>query len=387
VIRLLTAQTREADDGPAAAAEILAGLREAGPLSRYACGLVHCADSFVETGAMSAVCRALPFPTAGVNTILHSSSLGTVDSTLLTVTVLTSPDVRMSAALSEPMDDEVAGPCEALYSEALRALRDRPSAGIVFGPILPGFPSGEMICYELDAASGGMPLFGCLASDIDTGIRSPQVLFDGTAWPTRAALVLLGSSARPKFSVFPVSARKTLRGKAVVTDSEAHLVRQINGLPVLDFLESLGLCREGRLVSTHMIPFFLERGGGRPPIVRAVMEQTADGAILLGGKAPAGSTLGIGAMDISHILDCARRAAAQIRLSSPDATILYSCIARNIGLGLNYTMEIETLRRDLAGCSPYVLAYSMGEICPLVFPDGKWRNEYHNMSLISMSLS
>ncbi|MDR1312313.1 MAG: FIST C-terminal domain-containing protein [Deltaproteobacteria bacterium] len=383
---MISAQTREADDGELAAREVSAQIKEAGPLDRNALGVVHCDNAFVETGACSAVCRALPFPTVGINTLLHSACSGALDSTLLTVSVLTSPDVRMAAALSDPMEDEVRGPCEGMYSDALGVLRERPAVGMVFGPFLPWCASGEIICYSLDEIAGGLPFFGCLASDYAASARSPRVIYNGAAWASRAALVLFGSAASPRFSVFPVSGRKAFREKAVVTESEDHVIRRVNGMPVLDFLETLGLCREGQLVSTHMIPIFLERGGGRPPIIRAIFTQTQDGAIHLGGNAPAGSTLGIGAMDTAHILEGVRRAASIMNLGSSGATILYSCIARSISLGLNFTMEMEALRRAASSRSPYLFSYSLGEICPILLPDGKYHNEYHNMSLVTMSL-
>jgi hypothetical protein len=135
-----------------------------------------------------------------------------------------------------------------------------------------------------------------------------------------------------------------------------------------------------------MIPIFLERGGGRPPTVRAIIDQTQDGGILLAGNAPAGATLGIGAMDVPHILEGVSRAARIMSLSAPCTTFLYSCLARSISLGLNFTMEMEALRREVAGRIPYLFSYSMGELCPVLLPDGRFHNEFHNMSLVTMSM-
>jgi hypothetical protein len=73
-------------------------------------------------------------------------------------------------------------------------------------------------------------------------------------------------------------------------------------------------------------------------------------------------------------------------LSAPGSTFLYSCLARSISLGLNFTMEMEALRREVGGRAPYLFSYSLGELCPMLLPDGKHHNEYHNMSLVTMSL-
>jgi hypothetical protein len=154
-------------------------------------------------------------------------------------------------------------------------------------------------------------------------------------------------------------------------------------MPVLEFMESLGLCWGGQITGTHSIPLFLDRNDGRPPIVRTIQSQTPDGHIILCGNAPVDTTLGFGAMDQKHILESVRRVSILMKLLTPDVFCLYSCISRNIALGLNYTAEAEAVRRDLEGMVPYLFAYSSGEICPIMLKDGKWHNEFHNMSLVT----
>jgi hypothetical protein len=385
VIRLVTAHTRLADDADGAAVEILSQLKRSGPLSRHACGVIHCDMSFMETGVFRAVSRALPFPTLGMNTILHSSDLGAFGSTLLTVSVFTSPDVRMACALSPEMDTDVSGPSDAMYSEALADLKERPSLALVFGPILPWCASGEALCHALDAASGGVPLFGSQAGDFTPGPDSPKVLFNGEAWSFRSAILLMGANASPRFDVYPVSSRKLLKGRALITESESHVVHKVNSMPVMEFLETMGLCRNGKLVSIDVIPFFLSRSRGGPCLVRAMRGMNPDGSIVLAGNAPEGSQLDIGVLDTHHILDGARRAGAITRLASPSPSAIYSCLARNISLGLNFSMEMEAFHHETAGSSPYLFSYSMGEFCPIRLPDGGWHNEYHNMSLVRVS--
>jgi hypothetical protein len=180
-----------------------------------------------------------------------------------------------------------------------------------------------------------------------------------------------------------VSDKKTIRQKAIVTDSENNIVKKVNGMPVLEFLESLGLCWAGQISGTHSIPILLDRNDGHPPVIRTILTQTSDGHIILCGNVPLDTTIGFGAMDQQLILDNIKRISILMKLLTPDAFFLYSCISRNIALGLNYTAEVEEVHRGLEGLVPYLFSYSSGEICPTMMKDGKWLNEFHNMSLIT----
>jgi hypothetical protein len=382
---MLLSQTLEPDDVDRSVDDILGQLDLVRCQLRYSVGIVHCNQAFVESGAMKAVCDRLPFPTLGYNTYLHSTSLGLLANMLMTVTVLTSDTVKFAAGLSAPMSESIAAPAASLYVETENLLRARPAMGLTFAPNLEGVASGELLTETLDNVSDGVPFFGGQPADFTTFMRSPRVLFNGEAFPDRAGIVLVEGNVKPRFHVFPVDASKRIRQKAIITESEGNIVKQVNGMPVLEFMESLGLCFEGRVTGTHTIPLFIDRWDGSTPMVRAIQSQTPEGWLVLCGKAPVESTLGIGAIDQRHILEGVRRVSLRMKVLSPDVFVLYSCLSRNIVLGFNYAAEAEAVRQELAGQVPYIFAYTSGEICPLPLKDGRWRNEYHNMSLVTFS--
>ncbi|MDR1040908.1 MAG: FIST C-terminal domain-containing protein [Deltaproteobacteria bacterium] len=384
-VRMLIAQTLEPDDVDRSVGEILGQLNLPKNLRQSSVGIVHCNQAFVESGALKAVCDRLPFPVLGYNTLLHSSSLGLVDSMLMTATVLTSDTVKFAAGLSGPMGRDMLGPTAAMYVETENLLRSRPVMGLVFAPNLPGSASGEILTEALDEISDGVPLFGGQPADFTTHMRNPRVIYNGDTYTDRAGIVLVEGDLKPRFHVFPVSAQRRIRQMAIITESDGNIVKQVNGMPVLEFMEQLGLCFEGRLAATHTIPLFIDRHDGAPPFVRAILAQTPEGWLILCGRAPVDSTLGIGAMDQAHIIDGVKQVTAATRLASPDVFILYSCLSRNIVLGFNYAAEAEALREELNGRIPYVFAYASGEICPIRTREGKWRNEFHNMSLIAVT--
>jgi hypothetical protein len=382
---MLIAQTSDPDDTGNAVREILAQLDLSRNQMRHSMGLVHCHNAFVESGALKAVCARLPFPVLGYNTYLHSSSLGAIENMLMTATVLTSDTVKFSAGLSSPIHDDVRGPTAAMYVETENLLRGRPAMGIIFPPKLTGLATGEILTEALDEVSDGVPFFGGQPADYTTYLRDPKVFFNGEDYHDRAAMVLIEGDVRPRFHVFPVSAEKRIRQKAIITASERNVVKEVNGMPVLDFMESLGLCFEGKMAGTTTIPLFLDRWDGSPPTVRSILAQTPEGWLILSGRAPIDSTLGIGAMDETHILEGVRRVTSLARLSRPEVFVLYSCLSRNVSLGFNYKSEAEAVRLGLDGNAPYLFAYTSGEICPVMLKDGKWHNEYHNMSLVTFS--
>jgi hypothetical protein len=84
-------------------------------------------------------------------------------------------------------------------------------------------------------------------------------------------------------------------------------------------------------------------------MVRAVQFQTPEGWLVLCGKAPVDSTLGLGGIDQQHILDGARHISVLMKIMNPELFFLYSCLSRNIDLGFNYTAEAEAVQEEVAG--------------------------------------
>ncbi|MDR1037309.1 MAG: FIST C-terminal domain-containing protein [Deltaproteobacteria bacterium] len=382
---MLVAQTLEPDEPEAAVRDILAQLDLDRGLRRNSACIVHCNDAFMESGVAKAVSERLPFPTAGINTFLNSSSGGITDSMLLTASVLTSDDCRFATGLSEPMGLDVAGPAARLYVETENLLDRRPALGLVFAPFHGSLAIGETVVEALDEVSDGVPFFGTVASDYTTSLRRPRVIHNGETYDDRASMILIEGPVVPRFRVFPVSLARSIRQKAIITDARDNVILQVNGMPALDFLEALGLCRDGQIQGVNAIPLSIDRGDGTDPVFRAIVSQTPEGGIVIGGRAPAGAMLGIGAMDQEHILCGAKLLTTQAGPAGVPL-LIYSCLSRNIVLGFNYTLEADQLRAGLQRRHPYSFAYSTGEICPVPVRGGRWRNAFHNMTLVAAGM-
>ncbi|MDR2354347.1 MAG: hypothetical protein LBF22_14550 [Deltaproteobacteria bacterium] len=386
MIEILLAQSLEVDDIELTLRDILNQLNPSGSLRKNSLGILHCNHAFIESGAVQAICERLPFPVVGLNTILNSSSLGFLDNMLLSIIVLTSDEVKFATGLSGPLDIDLRSSFINMYLETENLLSSRPAFALLFAPISSIYPIGERIVQIIDEVSDGVPLFGAQPSDYTTYIRDPQIIYNGATYRDRAAIVLVEGKIKPRFNVFPLSPLKGIHQKAIITAAEDNIIMEVNGIPVLEFLESLGLCWYGQISGTHTIAIFLDKNDGNSPIIRIIQSQTPEGHIVLSGNAPIQTTLGLGAWSISDSLDVITRVGHQVRLLVPDVILLYSCLSRNITLGLDYMAEMEAVHNQLKPLVQYSFAYTGGEICPVYRKDGKIHNEYHNMALITLSL-
>lgn len=385
MINMLLAHTKEVDDPEYAVREILHQLDLDNALLKHSVGIIHCNDAFISSGVVKEITENLPFPTVGINTLLSSSHMGVIDNILLSVCVLTSQTATFSLGLSSPIDGDVQNAVKEAYLRAASGLRERAAMAVAFIPTSLSYPiGGEDAVEAFTEISDGIPLFGAFASDYTTTLRSPKVIFGNESHRDNLAILLIEGNLRPKFYCYPVSGKDVIRQKAIVTDSEGAVIKKVNGLPVLDYFETLGLCKDGQLLGVHTIPIFVDRHNGNPPLVRCIYTQTPEGHLVLGGKAPVDTTLGIGSLNLSQIQEGVERMSRLIKLSNPDFFYVYSCISRNFTLGYNYTTELEVMQKNINGSIPYLFAYSCGELCPIILKDGRWHNEFHNMSLVSL---
>jgi hypothetical protein len=320
-----------------------------------------------------------------MNTLLHTSSLAFVDNLLFTLTVLTSDSVMFSVGISKPLKNNYQSAITDLYVLSESHLERKPTMGFLFTPPLSPFPIGEILIDTLNDISDYVPFFGGMASDYSTSFKNPLVIFGGEAYADRIALLLLEGNFTPKFQIFQGDDYGSILRRAIVTESKGNTIMRVNDMPVLDFLDTLGLCWEGQITGIHSIPVYLDRNDGKPPVVRGIRGQTEEGNIILAGKAPVDSILSFGLLDRESVLNSAKKAGQWMELNRPKFSFIYSCISRNFSLGLDYTAEIDFLKKELISVSNYLFAYTSAEFCPLMLSKGKWHNEYHNMSLITAS--
>jgi hypothetical protein len=383
MIKTLIAQTMEADDPDRAVSEILEQLSIGQNLRDNSVGILTCYLDFIENGIVKAICERLPFDVVGIDTMSSATSRKGGPITL-SLAVLTSDDVFFSTGISASLEHEHKDSLRELYERASAKHRDKPSLILSFAPVPQYSTAGDYLVEALGAASGGVPIFGMMASDFTTAFRSPLVIFNGEAYKDSMAVILLSGNVKPEFACMAVPENNTLKRKAVVTSSDGNILKEINGSPAIDYIQSIGLVKDNKLVTTQTVSLIVYYDDETEPVARSIFDLTSEGYLILGGVAPEGSVIGIGTLSPSDVVDMLSKMIDSLGVF--DFLLVASCISRNFILGWDNMAEIDLIQSRLGEGSPFLFVYVAGEICPTVAADGTFINRFHNLTLVSCAL-
>jgi hypothetical protein len=392
MIRTLTASTEHIDDLDAAVADIKAQLNMEGRLLAHSVGIIACHYEFAGSGAVKAICGALPFDVAGTISTLQGIP-GKAGTLLLTLLVLTSDDVRFKTVLTPPLKTNAAGFIEESYRAAVLTGdgAGNPSLILTYAPFMVE-NSGDEYTALLSRISGGVPCFGTLAIDDTADFCETYMIHNGVHYRDRMSLILAFGGIRPRFYLATISENRILEKSALITSSEGHILKELNGRPVTEFFESMGLTKASETsYAMTSLPFMLDYNDGTPPVSKVFIRLTEQKYALCAGAMPEGSTLRIGVFDHGDVLLTTKKALEEAlgKLEGASGVLIYSCISRSMSLGADLRAEIELVEKELSGKLPFLMAYSGGEICPTRFnPDpgeGGAKgavNRFHNNTFI-----
>jgi hypothetical protein len=384
MLRAFTAYTQEVDEASEAVSEILAQI-DTERLLKNSVGLISCYSEYIDTGVVEAISRALPFDVVGCTTLGNAVN-GNLGHLELCLMVLTSDDTEFAVASSGPLTETQDAPLRSMYNKALAKLGTEPKFMMCFAPLIYSI-GGEAFLNILSDESSGLPIFGTLAVDHTADYAQAQTIINGEASRDSMNIILVGGSAEPKFLVSTLSAEKTLKQKAVITDSEANILKAVNGMSAIDYMETLGLTNDGKIEGASTIPFVIDYGDGTQPVIRAIFAQTQEGYAVCGGSMPINAALSISSIDYEDVLLTTGKLLGGFGKSDGcNAAIMFSCVGRNFALGTKTKDELKVVEDVLGSKLPYLLAYSGGEICPLSDADKVLRNRFHNDSVVALLL-
>ena len=382
MIKSFTASTREIDDVRAAVTEITTALDLENNLLKNSLGIISCFSEFEETGALKAICDALPFDCIGSTTCLCAAGQE-IDQVIFAITVLTSDDCDFhttSISFSGKYEDAV----DAGISALLKQSDVQPALILSYFPLM-NTVSGDMILSAIDRATGGIPLFGTTAVDHNTDYSTAKTIYNGEAFREAAVLGAIRGNPNFAFEITSLDENKIRSQKAIITESDGNLLIGVNGKTALEYLEEIGLTKDDLSAGLGIIPLVVDHKDGTKPVARAVFALTPEGYAVCGGAMPVDATLALGRIDMNDVL--ATSESAMKEFVDKDSFILsYSCMARYLALGANYSAEAEKMR-EAAGDTQYLFSCSGGEICPLADANGKLKNFYHNYTNVLCRLS
>ncbi|GHV93352.1 hypothetical protein AGMMS50268_38550 [Spirochaetia bacterium] len=396
MFRTLTASTEYIDDLEAAVADIKAQLDCERNLLAHSAGIVACHYEFALSGALEAICKALPFDTVGAITSAHGTVRGK-GTLLLTVMVLTSDDVFFKTALSQSLKTESAKAIEAVYTQNAGAESSAERTAVSEGspPEKPGLVlayapfmvenSGDAYVNVLSRVSGGVPCFGTLAVDDTPDFHNCFMIHNGQYYQDRMALLFLYGNIKPRFFLATISADKVLDRPALITSSEGHLLKEVNGQPVVNYFEEMGLTKASETAyALTSLPFMLDYGDGTPLVARVFVALNENRHAICAGAMPEGATLHLAVFDKDDVLLTTSNSIREALAQAGDVSgmLIYSCLSRTMTLGSDQFAELDMVTKEIGGRLPFMLAYSGGEICPTQVNSDGAINRFHNDTCI-----
>jgi hypothetical protein len=385
MINTLTAYTEEIDDQDVAIGEILSQLNLGENQKQNSIGIIACHYEFVFSGAAKAISEALPFDVIGA--ISPAQASGENAGVLaLTIMVLTSDDVYFETTLSDSLIGDPASSITKAYNEVSAKHEERPALILPYA----GFMvenSGDEYIRVLTELSGGVPCFGTLAVDDSADFHNSFSIYNGIEYRDRMALALIYGEISPKFYTATISEGKIIDKPALITKSEGHILKEVNGRPVVEFFEELGLTQASETsYAMTSLPFMLDYNDGTPPVSKVFIMLDDNSNAICAGMMPEGSTLSIGVFDKEDVLLTTGYAVEKALEEGSGASgmLIYSCISRNMSLGGDPLLELELIiaKNKETKHLPFIMAYSGGEICPTQVSTDKAINRFHNNTFI-----
>ncbi|MDR2760022.1 MAG: FIST C-terminal domain-containing protein [Spirochaetaceae bacterium] len=384
MMRILTASTENIDDSMAAIDEIRAQLDLEHRLLKNSVGIVACHYEFVISGTAKAISESLPFVIAGTNSSLQAVN-NAKGALLFTLLVFTSDDVCFETALTPSLKGDAVGEKIAdTYKAAAAARKEKPALIFTFAPFMME-NSGDEYIRVLSEVSGDVPCFGTLAVDDTPDFRECYMLFNGEHYKDKMSLILIYGNISPKFYLATLSENKLLDRAALVTSSEGHILKEVNGRPVVEYFEDMGLTKASKTsYAMTSLPFMLDYGDGTPPVSKVFIGLNEQKHAICAGAMPEGSTMYLGVFDKDDVLltsgNLIKKALQET--ASPSVIIGYSCISRSMTLGSDLFAEIDLILREIAPKTPVFFAYSGGEMCPTQINPKAAINRFHNNTFI-----
>ncbi len=384
MITMYTARTAEIDEIDEAIEEIRAQI-DFSALKAHSGGLIFCHIDFVDSGMVRALCEQLPFPVIGMTSMASEDErgFGLYD---LTLTVLTSDEVSFEAGMTGSInrgnyDAEI----EALYGQVRERVRDDPGLIISFMPYIRDVAGYEVVS-AMDAACGGIPMWGSITNNIDFNYETVQTICGGDALKDGLAMMFLNGPVEAEFIVSSIPERNIANNRAIITDSDGAILRGVNDMPILSYLANIGLVITKENITTTPLMVYYE--GAAEPVALGFYTLFPDGSVLTGGEMPVGTSFAVGSIDREGIFESAEDGLRQIMaMKERQATLLLPCVTRYIMLSPDQEGELRLISERLkADGKPFMMGYSGGEICPMPGPDGKLRNRFHNYTFCACVL-
>ncbi|MDR2572844.1 MAG: FIST C-terminal domain-containing protein [Desulfovibrio sp.] len=372
---MYTAYTRELDNIDKAVEELLGQI---GPvaLKKNSVGLLNCHSDFLEEGIAEAFCKKLPFDVIGMTTMATADQTR-FDTYGLCFAVLTSDEVIFTTAATGPLDaDNYKEEIGEAYARARGKLPGDPALVIAYFPTLRDVGGASMVT-AFDEICGSVPIWGGLTAGVDMRYSQSLAFRHGErVIPNTLALALAYGPVEPEFVVMSIPEQNIRESKGVITASDGCVLREVNGRPISDYLEDIGITIGSE--DSVTLPLMVDYRDGSSPVALSIVIFREDGSALCSGEMPEGATIAPGTITQEGILGTTGKSLESIVQYKKNGLLMLPCVTRYTMLAPNQTDEINLVASTIAGRMPYMMGYCGGEVCPVRDKNGKYHNRFHN---------
>ncbi|MCL2363042.1 MAG: FIST C-terminal domain-containing protein [Defluviitaleaceae bacterium] len=381
--KTFTASTIELENSEIAIKEIKSQLNFDSNLLHNTIGILSCHQEFVLNGIAQAIIAALPFKVVGTVASVQSIGAEAPEPFLLTLMVITSDDVEYKTILTPSI---LENPKQVIADSYKKCAADKaPALIIMLSSFIMQNSAAEYVNVLTDI-SGGVPCFGTIAVDDTFNFEHSYLISDSEFYNDRMCLVLAYGNLSPKFYVANISPSKAIGSKAIVTKSEGHLIKEIDGQSVETFMRGMGINID---ITTGydmaQLPFLIDYNDGSLPVSRLLIAMTPEGYAICASDVPEGRGIQFAQSDAEDVIYTLDQTAEELKadISNANGLLAYTCIARCVTLGSNQYGEMKKLSEKIANKIPFMMTSSGGEICPIDSIGGKTINRAHNNAFIA----
>ena len=381
MIKSYTAFTSEIDDTELALSEIINQLEPEKNCLKNTVALVTCYHEFATNGLVAELYKKLKFPIIGTTSTAISTNrgYGQLDFSIL---MITSDDVVFTVACSSPLAGGLEEPFQAMYQSALAGHTETPKLIISAAPLMLDY-AGDNFVDMLSKVSDGVPNFGTLAIDNTLDYSDSYVVFNDKVERDIYGIIVASGNIHPKCFYASFSPEYIFSHTATITKTDGNLIMEIDGAPIIQYLEKIGLAKSGKVTDIlHSIPFILDYAGEGKTVSRVLLSWNKDGYGVCGGLMPEGTRFSLGMWDKADVIGTTTRTIEDsLKDKNVSTLILHSCLARSYALGTEILLETEKVNEIIAERIPYIFSYSGGEICPVRNESNS--NRFHNNTVIA----
>ena len=378
MIKMYTARTSEIDEIDEAIAEIKSQI-DLTALKKNSGGIIFCHLDFIESGIIEALCKELPFGVIGMTSMASADEHG-FSLYDLTLTVLTSDEVVFEVGMTNSISrDNYIDETSNLYNNIRSKVSDDPAMIITFLPYIRDL-SGYEVVAAMDEACHGIPMWGSISSSVEFNYDTVQTICNGKCLPAGVAMMCVNGPVKPNFFVTSIPERNISNNKAIITKSEGAILREVNDMPILEYLKNVGLVITKDNITTS--PLMVYYDDAPEPVALGFYTLFEDGSVLTGGRMPEGTSFSVGSIgiDAEGIFESAENGMKKVTdVKERQVTLVLPCITRYVMLAPDQERELRLISENLiASGKPFMMGYAGGEICPMRGQDGKLHNRFHN---------